>query len=232
MIVDKDQENLLMKIREAHKHDDYKVDFELSEGYVLKKFNIHKGQLRSDIMTSGHLAKWLFFNNGLYQDKVAIDMGCGSGIHGVVMGLYGAKYVILTDLSEGATKNAEENVNQFGLSSISDVFQGDLFEKIQDKAGIIVFNHHFFSYGCIDNLTKPGFNISDCNDDELIHRFLEDAKSHRTKDGVIIMPYWHVAGETNDPGIQAPKHGYKVIQHKFISNLDLHPGQISIYELR
>lgn len=46
------------------------------------------------------------------------------------------------------------------------------------------------------------------DDGQLIGRFLDDAKPHLA--GPILMPYLHLAGKTNDPAVQGPKHGYRV----------------------
>ncbi len=78
----------------AHKHGRYEADIVLAEGYVLHGFVVHPEVLRPEVMTSEYLASYLFSNNSLYRSKVAIDMGCGSGIQGVVMGLNGAKEVL------------------------------------------------------------------------------------------------------------------------------------------
>ncbi len=222
----------LMKQKDAHKHEDYQVDIELSEGYMLRNFNINKGQMRVNLMTSGHLAKWLFSNNELYNDKSALDMGCGTGIQGVIMGLYGANKVVFSDISEGAIKNTLLNVADFHIEEKSIIVQGNLFEKITDDFDIIVFNHPFFAFGSIDNLTKPNFSEKLCIEDQLIHTFLEEAKKYLKKNGVIIMPYFHMVGEINDPGVQAPKHDYKVVQHEFSITTGLQQGEVSICELR
>jgi hypothetical protein len=46
------------------------------------------------------------------------------------------------------------------------------------------------------------------DDGQLISRFLETAKPYLA--GPILMPYLHLAGKTNDPAVQGPKHGYRV----------------------
>lgn len=67
---------------------------------------------------------------------------------------------------------------------------------------------------------------------ELIKRFFIEAKKHLKKDGVIIMPYFHLAGAINNPQIQAPKFGYKVVE-RFSMDIreGLQQGLASIYEI-
>ncbi len=230
MDLTKKQKEQVEKQLKEHQHSDYKINIELTEGQILKGFSVHSKVLRPEIMNAMHLARWLFFNNGLYVNKIVIDMGSGTGIQGVVAGLYGAKQVIFSDLSYAAVQNTKENVKIFKLGNKSEVYEGDLFQKIKTKADIIIFNHPFFSTQTMeeDIITK-----SVNNNGSLIHRFLEDSKKFLTKGGLIVMPYFHLAGEINDPAVQAPKHGYTV---KEISrgnlNTGLQKGETSIYILK
>lgn len=67
----------------------------------------------------------------------------------------------------------------------------------------------------------------------LVHRFLGGAKDYLDKNGVIIMPFFHLAGLTNDPGIQAPRHGYEITQeYQLKVTTGLQQGNISIYEIK
>lgn len=156
-------------------------------------------------------------------------MGCGSGIQGIVMALYGARKVMFSDLSHSAIVNTKENIAKFHMENKSEVFQGNLFEKIRERADLIVFNHPFFSDHTIEQLLAIKSSIKRGN---LIHIFLENAKLFLNKDGKIIMPYFHLAGLINNPEIQAPQHGYKVIvEFRKIINSGLQRGLVSIYEI-
>lgn len=46
------------------------------------------------------------------QGKTVIDVGCGSGIHGIVSGLLGAELVIFADIDATSVKVAEENAGR------------------------------------------------------------------------------------------------------------------------
>ncbi len=225
-----EQKEKLKVIIEGHKHENYSVDVFLTEDHVLKNFIVNSNVLRPEKMTALYLARWLFYNNGLYLDKRAIDMGSGSGVQGIVMGLFGAKEVVLSDLSPAAFENSKLNVENYSLGDKLTVFQGDLFEKIEGKHDLIVFNHPFFSDHTMEQLLISG-SILDRG--KLIHRFLEDAKSYLSEDGVIVMPYFHVAGPINDPYVQAQEHGYDVFERMSVDlKSGLQIGRASIYELR
>lgn len=49
---------------------------------------------------------------------------------------------------------------------------------------------------------------------------------------MIIMPYFHLAGDTNNPAIQGPKNGYSVAElERFGQTEGLQNGEISIFGL-
>ena len=85
--------------------------------------------------------------------------------------------------------------------------RGDLFENVQGRFDLIVFNHPFFG-----DTPRAGDTIaaSMLNDGELVHRFLAEAPKFLKKNGVILMPFYSKAGKTNNPILQGPKHGFKV----------------------
>jgi methylase of polypeptide subunit release factors len=229
MTLSRAQQKQLDSQLKQHNHKDYRVDLVLTNEYVLSNFSVHSKVLRPEKMSALYLARWLFFNNGLYKNKVVIDMGSGTGIQGVVCGLYGAKKVIMSDLSSPAVENTRENIKIFKLQRKAKALQGDLFEKIKTKADIIIFNHPFFSDTTIENLLVSSSMLER---GKLIHRFFEEAKFYLKKGGLIIMPYFHVAGPINDPSKQAPKHGYKVFERfRVEAKSGLQKGPISVYEI-
>jgi len=65
-----------------------------------------------------------------YVEKgdTVLDIGCGSGILGITAAKLGAKTVICSDLDPSAVKVARENVNDNGVDSTVEVYQGDLTE--------------------------------------------------------------------------------------------------------
>jgi methylase of polypeptide subunit release factors len=218
------------KLSEFYTFDTYTVDIQLDETNILEKFVIHPKVLRPEVMNALHLAQWLFSHSSLYIGKKVIDMGSGSGIQGIVMGLYGAMYVTFTDLSPASVENTKENIQKFQLKEKSKVLQGDLFERIDDKADLIVFNHPFFSDHTVEQLIEAPEKIER---GKLIHRFFEDAKQYLAPEGVIVMPYFHAAGPENDPLVQAPQHGYEVVERLAVDiKTGLQQGMSSVYEIR
>ncbi len=70
----------------------------------------------------------------------AIDVGCGSGILGLAAAKLGAADVLAIDLDELAVKVAKENTEKNGLSDKVRVVHGDLLEKSDEMADVIVAN--------------------------------------------------------------------------------------------
>ncbi len=214
----------------AHGHSKYKTDIEIAGGLTLKNFSVLSNVLRPEVMSALQLAQWLYLNNALYAGKITIDMGCGAGIQGIVMAFCGARQVVCSDISNDAVKNTILNVKNYKLQNKVKVVGGDLFEKIKQKADVIVFNHPFFSDHTMRQTLNADFAMLERG--SLIHRFLDDAKRFLKPNGLIVMPYFHVAGPINDPAIQAPQHGYKVVE-RFRMNVTrgLQKGDVSVYEL-
>lgn len=228
--LNKEQQEQIKKQLDAHNHKRYKVDIILDKDHKLKGFIVNSKVLRPEKMTAIYLTRWLFSNKSLYLGKSVIDMGSGSGIQGIVMGLNGAKQVILTDLSIAAFENSKDNVKRFKLTNKAIVLQGDLFEKVQGKYDLIVFNHPFFSDSTFEELLV---STSRLDRGKLIHRFFDEAKQYLNPEGIIVMPYFHIAGPINDPMIQAPKNGYEVIEEQAInSDSGLQKGKASIYKIQ
>ncbi len=157
-------------------------------------------------------------------------MGCGSGILGIIAGIKGAKEITFIDMSQAAIENTKENVERFNLENKSFIFNSNLFDKVEKKADLIIFDHTFFLDYIIEDLLleKPKFEKA-----KLIHRFLEKAKNYLAKNGVIIMPYLHLAGKKNNPGIQAIAYSY-LVEEVLKANINItqgKTGQMSIYRI-
>jgi len=240
MVLTKEQEKLVEMQLSKHDRPTLKTKIVLN-GRRRKFLNlvIERGVFGSDIMSSGiYLAKFLYNNRKLFSGKICLDMGCGPGTQGLVMAMYGAKEVILSDVSHGAVKNARLNIEQLGARNAK-AFESDLFRALPKtkRFDIIVFNHPFFS------ITPGQFRTSAFNDmmikrsmlggTRLIKRFLKDVPRHLKQDGILIMPFFHFAGKENDPAMHLNKYHLKIIrQEKIESSKGLQLGSFSIYVIR
>jgi hypothetical protein len=108
---------------------------------------------------------------------------------------------------------------------------GDLFENVKGKFDVIIFNHPFFEeFSDLKNpITRAWFNNG-----ELIQKFLKEAINYLNNGGVIIMPFFPFAGQTNNPGIQGEKNGYvvKLLHKENEDDQNLQKGEFCVFSLQ
>ena len=224
--MNREQREQIERQLSAHLHEDYQVDLELTENVILQDFQVHKDVFRADITLPRYFARWLFFNQDLYQSKKILEIGSGTGILGIVMALHGAEQVDFTDLFVPAVENTRANLKQYGLEG--KVLQGDLFEPIDDQYDIVLFNHPFFPGEPDERVVSHSM----LGGTKLFPRSLEEAKSCLSDPGIFLTSYWDFAGPENHPKIQGPKQGYQV-NKKFTLGVGtgLQKGELGIYVL-
>lgn len=183
------------------------VDLSFAGGFLSKGIAVFPEVLRPDITPSVQLARFLAANPNIYASKTVIDMGCGSGIQGLLMLQMGAKKMIFTDISIDAISNTQENLKLCNELDNMKVIHGDLFENLNELVDLIVFNHPFFPLNPLPYLPVT-YAFSDSG--SLIHRFLLEARNYLSPKGKILMPYLTIAGETNNPIVQGKRNGYNV----------------------
>lgn len=228
MVLTDEQKTQVQRQLSAHTHETYRTDIILNDAVVLPSFTVCKDVLRPDTMTSLHLARLLISQNDLFYGKRCIDMGCGSGIQGIVLARSRAAHVTFSDISPAAVANTQENVRAYALANTT-IVQGDLFKNAPDKADVIIFNHPFFADEPIDGVPVSNAMLDSGN---LLQRFLSDAKQYLNVGGTIIMPYFDLAGPVNHPKVQGVSHGYNVKELLGQeATTGLQTGRISIYEL-
>src|SRR3989344_5853937 len=224
------QAEQVQKQLKNHQHHDYVTDIMLTEQQHLRNFEVKHGVFRPDVTCAVHLARWLFWNNGDYNGKTVIDLGCGTGIQGLVTALYGAHYVQSIDICERAVQNTAANIRRYDVSDRMTVRQGDLFSAVSERKDVIIFNHPFFPADPIDDTP---ISRSMLGGETLFERFISEAHNYLTPDGFIVTSFFHMAGDTNNPAVKAPLHGYEVKERfRMESTHGLQQGAFSIYNLR
>lgn len=76
------------------------------------------------------------------EKSTVFDIGCGSGILGIVASKLGAKNVVGIDIDEMAVKVANENIQKNNVQDIMTAIAGNMTDKIEEgaKADIVVAN--------------------------------------------------------------------------------------------
>lgn len=156
-------------------------------------------------MSSIYLAKHLFENTELVENKSVLDVGCGCGIQGITAAINGADRVVMTDINVKAVSNASANLQRFPITAQTEVIYSDLFGNITANYDTVIFAQPYFpDYPIQNKLYTWGM----LDHGALIQQFFESVATVDPKN--IIMCHLDIAGEVNDPSIQAPKYGYQV----------------------
>ncbi len=194
---------------------------------VLRDLVMYPGVLQP--LSSGHFGRFLHDHSEFFEGKRVLDMGCGSGALGIIMAKRGARKVVLVDIDENCCANTRENVRRFRVGARCEIVQSDLFDKVLGKFDLIIFAHPYF--GAPPVLPAVPVTRGMLDDGQLIVRFLDNAKTHLA--GPILMPYLHLAGKTNNPAVQGPKHGYRVetLEERNLG-VGYQKGSYAVYELQ
>ncbi len=226
MLTDGQRQQIERQIAYHQRTKPYNITIPISDERVLRGYRMYPNVLRP--MSSISLGNYLYDHPKALQGRRILDMGCGSGILGIIAALRGAAKVVLCDVNPQAVENSIDNVHRFGVESICQVIRSDLFENVRGSFNEIIFAHPYFP-----GKPWPGVPVTTGMLDAgaLIDRFLTDAKEYVT--GPILMPFLELAGSRNNPLIRGPRHGYAV---KTVTNITirrgLQKGRFMVYELR
>ncbi len=119
------------------------------------------------------------------ENKVILDMGCGSGIISIVCAKHGAKCVAV-DINAECVKAAEENILSNKVSESVKVFQSDLYSKIEtsQRFDYIFFNPPYWEgepANDFERAFKGGVKL------EVIKSFAGNSKQYLNPNGKIYL---------------------------------------------
>lgn len=135
--------------------------------------------------------KWL----GKYQGNktVAIDIGTGCGVLTFQILKHGFQHVHASDINPNAVISVMENARNIGWNDHISVRHGDLFDNIDQKGELIVFNPPWLPA----NKDTEGLDKAIYYEPELFERFFESAGKYLTEDGKMVVLFSNLAQSTS-----------------------------------
>ena len=116
------------------------------------------------------------------KGKSVLDIGSGSGIQALAALKSKAKSVLATDIDEESI-NYLRSLNKNKL----EIIKSNLFSKIKGKFDLIIFNPPYLPQNAKEDKESAKATTGGKKGDEIILRFLKQAKSHLNKEGIILL---------------------------------------------
>lgn len=157
-------------------------------------------------------SNWLESNN--FSAKTAYDIGCGSGILSFLLEKAGLEKVWATDINPNAILGLNESIAKQGYKNI-DVYHGNLFVNIGQKAELIVFNPPWLPEQSHNNLIDRAVYYPE----ELFPEFFSEALHHLTKNGRLIILFSNLLSQTHPDATHPIKK--ELIDNKRFEKLNL-----------
>jgi release factor glutamine methyltransferase len=149
-----------------------------------------------------------------------LDMGTGSGIQALAaIEKKEVREVIAVDINEDALKKLKDLKKEKSLVKLN-VHKSDLFQSVKGKFDTIIFNPPYLPNDESDHdAALDGGKIGD----ELLSRFLGDAKNHLDKKGFILLLFSNLTSGKPDEGAAAVLEliGKKGYSYEFLSKKSL-----------
>ncbi len=149
-----------------------------------------------------------------YVNGKVLDMGTGTGIQ-AMSALENTEEVFAVDINEEAV----EYVKKKGVSAI----KSDLFENIEGKFDWIIFNPPYLPKDEDEPEDSRIATTGGEKGNEIILKFLKEAKRHLNAEGKILILVSSLTGE--------PKELFKGYEYKCLETENLFMEKISVYLL-
>jgi len=133
------------------------------------------------------IRRYLKSHSGL---KKILDVGCGSGFLGILISKLTGSEIFCVDVNEDAVKTTKKNAKKNGAKLC--VLKSNLFEKIEDKFDLIIFNPPYIP---VEDKNVMGRNQWSDPGLSTIKRFVKTAKNYLSKKGRILMLISSITGE-------------------------------------
>ena len=130
----------------------------------------HLEQYQTEPQIAGEIAHYIYQNYDISNMKIA-DLGCGTGILGISLALYGCNDITLFDIDDDAIDIAYENIESLGIENKIQIVKIDVRQmkdiiSIKKKFDLVITNPPFgirSNKGYDLDFLKSAINI--CNGD-------------------------------------------------------------------
>lgn len=148
----------------------------------------------------------LLLAKNIPKSNKVLDLGCGSGLLGIVSCLNGSKNITMSDISENSLLDSKLNCELNNMINCKFI-QSDLFKNINDHFDLILCN-------------PPSLPSKKCNKQEyssgkdgrkIINRILTDGKDYLEDNGKIIITHTSLANLNKTIKMIKNKYNYKII---------------------
>lgn len=134
----------------------------------------------------------LFYNwlkNYSGPKTAAIDVGTGCGVLSFQLLTQGFEKVIASDINSNSLISVSKSAEKFGFEDRLDILQSDLFDQIDHKADLIVFNPPWLP--AQSEIT--GLDHAIYYEPGLFERFFEQAHNHLKAEGTLVLLFSNLA---------------------------------------
>ena len=142
-------------------------------------------------------------NRELHDGESVLDLGTGSGIHGIIASGKASK-VLSTDINPKALECAKLNVKKLKLGDKVEVLESNLFENIKEKFDLIIFNPPFRWFKPRDMLESGELD----ENYETLARFFEQVSSFLSDKGRVLLVF-STSGDINYLNFLIKKYKFK-----------------------
>jgi methylase of polypeptide subunit release factors len=131
---------------------------------------------------------WIKQQKGKFES--AMDIGAGCGVLSFQMLKHGIKSVVASDINPNAIISVQKDIERMGLESSKLItVQSDLFEGIDGKSDLIVFNPPWLPA----QKEEEGLDQAIYYESDLFDRFFSEAVDHLNDNGRIVILFSNLA---------------------------------------
>ncbi len=189
-------------------------------GIPLDYFFIGEKVLRPEkSWAAKYFSLFIYENRTMFKGKDVLDLGCGSGIQGILaLKFGGVNSLVSSDISKYAILCTKINSILLGLEGKKfKIVESDLFNKINDKFDFIIFNPPYLSE---EPTTEIDYIIKMKR--SKFEKFFDDYSYYLKEGGKVFMAYSYFGIGGNNPAEESNKRNINFNETKIEDDIGEH----------